>query len=168
MSNQSRYRSRGTAPLWAFLATVCVCTLAAQAQAPALMVKNAWARVPLAPQNNSAVYMVLENPSTTARSIVAVTTEDATKAELHETRMGGGMMTMMPAKEVMVPAKGSVEFKPGGYHIMCFGVKKTVKAGDHLNLALKLSDGTTVPVVATVRAADAGAPQGEHSMPGMK
>jgi copper(I)-binding protein len=143
--------------------------LAAQAQAPELIVKNAWARMPLAPQNNSAVYMMLENPSTTTRSVVSVATADADKAELHEMRTEGSMMTMTPAKEVRVPAKGSVEFKPGGFHIMLFRVKKPVKAGDHLNLVLKLSDGASVPVVATVRPADDGpaTPAAGHSMPGM-
>jgi periplasmic copper chaperone A len=122
--------------------------------------KNAWARTPLAPQNNTAVYVTLENPSTTPRTVVSVTTPDADKAELHEVRTEGGMMTMMPAKELAVPAKGSVELKPGGFHIMLFGLKKPVKPGDQVHLALQLKDGTSVPIAATVRAAD--------SMPGMK
>ena len=140
-----------------------------EAQVPELVVKNAWARIPLAPQNNSAVYMVLENPSTTARSVVSVTTVDADKAELHEMRMEGNMMTMMPVKEVVVPAKGSVELKSGGIHIMVFQVRKPVKAGDQLNLVLKLNDGASEPVVATVRSADASpaAPAADHSMHGM-
>jgi len=130
---------------------------AALAQAPELTVKDAWARMPLAPQNNSAVYVTLENSGATARSVVSVSTADAERAELHETRMEGGMMRMAPTKEVSVPARGSAELKPGGYHVMLFGVKKAVKAGDHLDVALKLNDGATVAVSATVRAADAAA-----------
>jgi len=139
---------------------------AALAQAPELTVKDAWARMPLAPQNNSAIYATLENPGATARSVVSVSTADADRAELHETSMEGGMMRMAPAKEMAVPAKGSAELKPGGYHIMLFGVKKAVQAGDQLNVTLKLSDGATVTVAATVRAADAGAGSG-RSMPRM-
>ena len=143
----------------------------ANAQAPELTVKNAWARTPLAPQNNTAVYMVLENASAMSRSVVSVTTQDAEKTELHEVRMEGGMMTMMPTKEIAVPAKGSVELKPGGFHVMLFALKKPLKAGDQVTVVLTLNDGATVPVAATVRAADANpsaAPSGGgRSMPGM-
>jgi copper(I)-binding protein len=145
---------------------------AALAQTSKLKVKDAWARMPLVPQNNSAIYMVLENPGTTARSVVSVSTPDADRAELHETKMEGGMMKMMPAKEIAVPAKGSVELKEGGYNIMLFAVKKTLKPGDPLNVVLTLNDGTKVPVAATVRAGDAGRggmPSGSgSSMPGIK
>ena len=142
----------------------------ANAQVPELTVKNAWARTPLAPQNNTAVYMVLENPSAMPRSVVSVTTQDAERAELHEVRMEGGMMTMMPTKEIAVPAKGNVELKPGGFHVMLFALKKPVKPGDQVNIVLTLNDGATVPVAATVRAPDANsnaAPsRGGGSMPG--
>ena len=160
-------------PSWKWMRPVAlvlaVSTSAALAQAPELMVKDAWARMPLAPQNNSAVYATLENPGATARSVVSVSTADAERAELHETRMEGGMMRMAPAKEMAVPARGSAELKPGGYHIMLFGVKKAVKAGDQFNVTLKLSDGATVAVSATVRAAEAGGmpPGSGRSMPGM-
>jgi copper(I)-binding protein len=143
----------------------------AGAQAPELTVKNAWARTPLAPQNNTAVYMVLENASSMPRSVVSVSTQDAERAELHEVRMEGGMMTMMPTKEIAVPAKGSVELKPGGFHVMLFTLKKPLKPGDQVNIVLKLSGGASVPVTATVRAPDASpnaAPSGGgRSMPGM-
>ena len=174
-NNEDQYDSRHTffQPLGQFVAFILLIGVSvANAQAPELMVKNAWARTPLAPQNNTAVYMVLENASATSRSVVSVTTQDAEKAELHEVRMEGGMMTMMPTKEIAVPAKGSVELKPGGFHIMLFALKKPVKAGDQVNVVLTLNDGATVPVAATVRAADANpsaAPSGSgRSMPGMK
>jgi copper(I)-binding protein len=79
------------------------------------------------------------------------------------------MMTMMPTKAIAVPAKGSVELRPGGLHVMLFGLKKPLQPGDQVNVVLKLSDGASVPVVATVRPADAnrggrgGAPMGGTS-----
>jgi copper(I)-binding protein len=135
-----------------------VCVPAARAQTPQLMVKNAWARTPLAPQNNTAVYLTLENPSGTSRSVVSITTPDAARAELHEARMQGSLMTMRSVKEITIPAKGHFELKPGGYHIMVFAVKKPVQPGGQIHLVLKLNDGASVPVAATVLAADATPP----------
>jgi hypothetical protein len=156
-----------------FLAcALLICACAARGQAPELTVKDAWARPPLAPQNNSAVYMIIENPTATPRSVVSVSSPDADKAELHEMRMEGNMMRMTPTKQVAVPAKGRIELKPGGFHIMLFQLKKAVKPGDRLSLVLKLDDGKSVPVTVTVRAEDANpsaAPGGGMpSMPGMK
>jgi copper(I)-binding protein len=107
-----------------------------------------------------------------SRSVVSVTTQDAEKAELHEVRMESGMMTMMPTKEITVPARGSVELKPGGLHVMFFGLKKPLQPGDQVSLVLKLNDGVSVPVAATVRARVANPPaassEGGRSMPGTK
>jgi periplasmic copper chaperone A len=168
--NGNRLTGAAARSWWKFLPLVLVaCAAVALGQTPELMVKDAWARPPLAPQNNTAVYMIIENPGASPRSIVSVSCADAPSAQIHEMMMEGKMAMMMPAKEVTVPAGGSVEFKTGGYHIMLSGVKKPVKAGDHLNLVLKLSDGKTVPVTATVRdSAPDPAPSGGQSMPGMK
>ena len=155
--------------IWSLVAVVCFAILsaAAHAQTPELIVKEAWARVPLAPQNNTAVYMMIDNPTATAKAIVAVSTPDADSSDLHEMRTEGKMMKMMPLKSLPVPAKGSVELKPGGFHIMCNDLKKTLKPGDTISLVLKLDDGKTIPVTATVRALeDSSAPaSGEHNMP---
>ena len=147
--------SRAVAGIFA-LATI-LGGAAAQTRPSELVVTNAWARQPLAPQNNSAVYLSLENTTSTPRAVVSVTAQVAEKAEMHETSMEGGLMKMTPVKEIVVPAKGKVEFTPGGYHIMLFGVKKPLKPGDVVNLTLKLDDHASIPVAATVRGNDAGA-----------
>jgi len=135
----------------------------AQAQSPGLIVKNAWARPTLPPVKNTAAYMLLENPTSKPISVVSVSTSAASKAELHEMTMTNNMMKMAPLKSITVPPHGSVGLKPGGYHIMCIGLKKPLKAGDQIDLALKLGDGSSVPVTAPVRA-DAGPGQAEDGM----
>ncbi len=134
----------------------------AQAQAPRLIVKNAWARPTLPPVNNTAAYMVLENPTSKPISVVSVSTPAAANAEIHEMSMEGNMMKMAPVKSITVPPHGRFELKPGGFHIMCTALKKPLRAGDHLNLVLKLDDGSTVSVTVPVRAS---AEQGEHGGP---
>jgi copper(I)-binding protein len=63
----------------------------------------------------------------------------------------GGMMNMRQVESIPVPAKGSVELKPGGYHVMLIGLTKDLKAGDTLPVTLTFEPGGTVKVTAKVR-----------------
>lgn len=160
--------SKGTSArcLWIFAALVLAICAGARAQMPQMsevMVTDAWANPPLVPQNNMAVYLTIENPTDTARSVVSVSTDDAAGAELHQMQMNGKMMMMTPIPSLEVPAKGSVQLKPGGYHIMLTGVKKPLKPGDEMKIALKLDNGKSIPVTVKVRAADAS-PDGAGGM----
>ena len=60
-------------------------------------------------------------------------------------------MVMTPVSQVNLPAKGKATFDPNGYHIMLYGLKARPSPGDTIKVTLKLDDGTTVPVEATVR-----------------
>lgn len=61
------------------------------------------------------------------------------------------MMAMMPIKKIDIPAHGKTTLSPNGLHMMMFGLKERPAPGDKINVTLKLDDGTTIPVVATVR-----------------
>lgn len=61
------------------------------------------------------------------------------------------MMVMTPISKIEIPANGKTTLAPNGLHLMMFGLKTKLIAGDKINVTLKLDDGTTVPVVATVR-----------------
>lgn len=112
---------------------------------------DAWARVPPRGKMDTAVYMVVENHSPQSKTIVSVSTEDAAAAEMHQMTMNKMIMVMMPVSHISVPARGKTSFDPNNFHIMLFGLKTRPAVGDKLHVTLKLDDGTTVPVEATVR-----------------
>jgi copper(I)-binding protein len=58
---------------------------------------------------------------------------------------------MVPLREVVVPAKGKLEFKPGGKHIMLMGLKRALKVGEKVPLVLKLDGGQSLTVQAVVK-----------------
>ena len=93
--------------------------------------------------------MVVENHTPQARSIVSVSTDAAATAEMHQMTMVKTMMVMTRAARY--PAKGKTSLSPNGLHVMLFGLKTRPSPGDKIDLTLKLDDGTTVPVEATVR-----------------
>lgn len=123
----------------------------AWAQSKDVSAHDAWVREPAASRNVTAMFVVLENSGGAERSVVSVSTDAAEKAELHEMKMANGMMSMSPVKAIPVPAHGKAELKPGGLHVMLFGLKGQPVAGQSLTLTLTLDDGTKVPVSATVR-----------------
>jgi periplasmic copper chaperone A len=152
--------------LMALLGIYGMCCTAFAADNPKVVVHDAWVRLPAASRTQTAAYMVIENKSTSARSIVSASSADAAKIELHEMKMTGsgkadakdgmphaamGMMTMTPVTRIEIPANGRATLAPNGYHLMVFGLKSKLTDGGKFAVTLKLDDGSTVPVTASVR-----------------
>lgn len=121
------------------------------AQTATVSVRDAWVRDPGAIRKVTAAFFVLENTGPAVRAVVSATCDIAETVELHEMVRDGGMMKMSPVKSIEVPANGKTELKPGGLHIMMFGLKSQPAAGDTVRLTLKFDDGSTAVVAAQVR-----------------
>jgi copper(I)-binding protein len=124
-----------------------------------IAVKDAWVRPTTTHMDNSGdvsgAFMVIENTSSRAERLVkaSVSADVAESVEIHETTIDeNSVMRMRPVEGIDVPANGSVELKPGGYHIMLLNVKKELKPGDKLPLTLTFASGQAVTVEAEVRA----------------
>jgi copper(I)-binding protein len=105
----------------------------------------------------TGVFMTLENPSEEDISLVGATntTEGLTETpmEIHEVIMGddGEMKMQMVEGGIVIPAGGSVELKPGGYHVMYWDLLKPIPVGSNVTLTLEFSNGTTLDVDAVAR-----------------
>lgn len=60
-------------------------------------------------------------------------------------------MMMREVAGIDIPAKGKVEFKPGGYHIMFIKLKKQIAKGDKFNLTLKFENAGDINVEVVAR-----------------
>ena len=65
--------------------------------------------------------------------------------------MGEGMMGMRPIARLEIPAGGTVELMPGGYHIMLIDLNQELKVGDKIEVTLKFEKAGDVKVTAEVR-----------------
>jgi periplasmic copper chaperone A len=100
----------------------------------------------------SAAYMKIANTSDTPDMLVSVTA-DVGDAEIHETIVKDDIAAMRAIPDGLeVPAKGSVELKPGSYHIMLIRLKKDLKAGDVVKLTLNFKSGTQIALDVPVKA----------------
>lgn len=121
-------------------------------------VEKAWVRLAAVPGQPSAAYFTLEGGDK-AESLVKVESALADRAELHQSMTGTqGMMTMKPLENVAVPAGGTVAFKPGGRHVMLYGLDKVVQPGVAVPLRFVFADGKTASTEAKAVSAGADAP----------
>jgi copper(I)-binding protein len=105
--------------------------------------------------DTTGAFAVVTNTGATAVSLtgVSVPADVAESAGLHETVMKDGAMAMQPVSSIPVPAGGTVELKPGGFHIML--MKPKVTLGQMVAMTLTFSDGTSVSAAAPVTAPSA-------------
>jgi len=120
------------------------------ADAPALIVQNAWVReVP--GSDVAAVYLTLRNPTKQTISIVGVESSFASHAMIHETKTESGQSRMRPHEQLSVPPGQTVKLEPGGLHVMLHGITRPAAVGESVPLVLLLADGNKVQVDAVVR-----------------
>ncbi|WP_413623937.1 copper chaperone PCu(A)C [Luteibacter sp. Lutesp34] len=124
---------------------------------PAVEAKNGWVRV--LPGNLPAGgYLTFENRSDRALSIVGAESPQYGDAMIHRSSTDGGMGRMEMVDSVPLPAKGSLAFAPGGYHVMLMQPKQPVKPGDTISVTFTLSDGEKIPAILLARPANASGP----------
>ena len=61
------------------------------------------------------------------------------------------MMGMRKIDSLEIPAGGTVELKPGGYHIMLIDLNRELVAGEKVDITLKFEKAGDVKVTAEVR-----------------
>lgn len=153
-------RLRFAATLLALLPTAAF----AADPAPTIEITHVWARASASASGNSAAYVTLHNTGTTADELVGASTDAASKAEVHLSKMENGVSSMAPVPSLEVAAGATVEMKPGGYHIMLLGLKAPLVAGQTIPLTLTFAHGGAVQTTAKIEPAG----HDMKDMPGMK
>lgn len=136
-------------------------TPSAQASAT-LSVSDAKVRLGASPDRPSAGYFTIRGGSE-ATALTAVTTADAQRVELHESMKQDGMMAMGPIANVPVPASGEVAFRPGGKHVMLFGIGEDARRAGKVRLTLAFANGQSLSVDAPLETQGGAAAAADHS-----
>ena len=169
-------RSGRVLPRLAPIALVALLVAACSGAAGDIKVSEPWARTSPMVAGAGAAYMVIENKASAADFLVGGSSDVAKAVEVHETvamesvapmestgmgaespmasggmDMGSGMMGMRKIDSLPIPAGGTVELKPGGYHIMLIDLTRELKAGEKIEITLKFEKAGDVKVTAEVR-----------------
>ena len=115
-----------------------------------LDVKNAWAR-PAKFGDNGAAYFVIENGTSQEDRLLSAQTDIASAVEMHLSQMEGDHMSMHQQEAVTLPAGETVEFSPGGLHIMLVGLMGDLQNGETFYIKLTFERAGEKSVIVTVR-----------------
>lgn len=147
-----------------FLAGIFSLTLACSAHAGNITVEDAAARATSPGQEVGMVGMVLTSKKD--GKLMSVSSTVSSSAEIHTMSMENGVMKMRQIENLPLPANQPVTLGPGREHLMLFGLKKPLKAGEKVNVTLtvKYSDNSseTIKVDADIRDMSTGAHQHQH------
>jgi len=130
------------------VASLLVMTIAhAQTKVGNLQIMKPSARATAPGQSISSAYLTIENKGSTADRLVAVSFARAKEVQLHEMKMDGDKMMMRQMTGIEIPANGTVELKPGGYHLMLMGLDSPIKDGEQLKMTLQFEKSGKVDVL---------------------
>ena len=138
--------------LWAaFLLASC-----SKAGDPDIQIADAWARETVAGQASTAAYMTVRNGGSGDDRLVGVTAPAPAKAMLHANESSGGVSRMREMSSgLAIPAKTSVDLRPGGSHVMITALAAPLPEGAQFDLRLEFEKSgerrVVVPVAAAVR-----------------
>lgn len=128
-------------------------TSPAQAADRKPLVMDPWVREAPPAMKMHAAYLVLMNPAVTPISVIGVTSPQYKKAELHQSKVEGGIATMTKQDQITIPAKSKLTMSPGDFHVMLMHPKKPIRAGDTVSITLNFADGSTIAFDAPVKKA---------------
>lgn len=103
----------------------------------------------------SGGYFTLTNRGDKPLSLVGAECADFGMVMIHRTIERGGMSTMRPVHELTVTPGKSVEFAPGGYHLMLMRPRHPLRPGGRLPVTLRFADGSSLAVEFVVKSPQA-------------
>ena len=133
--------------LLSLFGSVCI----GAAHAETLNVTEAWVREAPPTSAVNAAYMHIANPDKKDQVITGASSPQFDTVEIHRTEIVDGMARMLPQERLAIPANGNVSLEPNGLHLMLIQAKQPVKAGDHVEINLRLDGGATQQIDAEVR-----------------
>ena len=114
-----------------------------------ITVKDVWARPGLS-GGNSGIFFTLDNSTSNSDKIILATSEIADAVEIHQTTMENDVMKMTPQEFVDIPADSTVNFSPGGLHVMLIGLVDDLAVGDTFQVTLEFENHAPIQLDVTV------------------
>jgi len=124
-----------------------------------VVIRDAWVRESTAARTSSSAYMRIENRAANVVALVQVTVPGVETAQVHASVDRQGRTAMEPLAKVTIAPRGSVDFAPGGMHVMLMGIARPLAIGTSIEMHLTFDDGHTRTVRAIVRPLSATGPR---------
>lgn len=140
---------------------VAAIAVAAQAAPRSISIEKPWARETVEGQAAGGGFMTIVNDGQREDQLVSASSPASHEVQIHTMSMDGGVMRMRQLTDgLSIPAKGKVELKPRGLHIMFIGLKKPLRPGTSVPVTLKFRHTGSMTVQFKVQAMTAPVPMG--------
>jgi periplasmic copper chaperone A len=143
----------------ATLSVISIALLASCSPAPQLYIEDVVLKLSPVDSNPSALYFTVKGGPKDVY-LEEVVSESVIRSEMHNsgTDPKTGMMTMEPVERVLIPAKGKVEFKQGGKHVMMWGVNMVARRLGEIKTEYVFSNGDRLQATGVVVRMDGSKP----------
>lgn len=99
----------------------------------------------------SAVYLTIQNSGSQSDRLVSATSQVAQSVEIHQSLVQNNVASMLKLDTLALPAKSTIQFQPGGYHLMLIGVNRALNPGDKISLSLQFEKSAPIQIGVAVR-----------------
>ncbi|WP_230293516.1 copper chaperone PCu(A)C [Croceicoccus sp. Ery5] len=115
-----------------------------------MVLDNAAIRLPAVSGRPAGAYFTLQSLRDEPVRIAGVDVTGAGEAELHETKVVDGVSMMAAAGTIVLEPRETVQFAPGGFHVMLFDIDPALVAGGTTDLTLTLENGDKISATAQI------------------
>ena len=135
------------AALFTMSCLIALPALAHDVASGALRLSEARISLPPPGARTAAGYISITNTGHTADSLVAGSSVMAAATEIHLTSTVANITRMRQIKDGVPLAAGqTVSLRPAGYHFMFVGLKRPLRAGDHVSVRLRFAHAPSVQI----------------------
>jgi copper(I)-binding protein len=117
---------------------------------PSVVISDVRVFAPVPGASAGVAYLTIRNRGDAPITIEGVRSPQFERVEMHETTITDGVSTMRSLDAVNVAAGATVEFRPGGKHLMLIGSGPAAVPGASIDIELAYGDGLMV-VTATMQ-----------------
>lgn len=112
--------------------------------APSVSITDVKILAPIPGSSAGAAYFKIENRSDAAITISRIDSPQFNDVQMHETTIEDGVSRMRPIHTLLVGPSSSVEFTPGGKHLMLMRPTTNVAPGSLVELEFHYDDGLLI------------------------
>jgi len=145
---------------------ISVTAMATDYKAGSLAISGPWSRATPKGAQAGVGYLAIKNNGTTPDRLIGGSVEVADHFELHVTIIENGIARMHERSEIEIKPGQTIEFKPGGSHVMFVDLKHPLSKSEHVKGTLIFEHAGTVQIEYSVEGI--GAQQVPQSMDHMK
>jgi len=118
---------------------------------PDLAISDIQVVAPVPGRTASVAYLTVHNQGRKPAALTSVSSSQFARIEMHATILKDGVARMQALDTVIVDAKGTVDFAPGGRHLMLFEPTTGLIPGKNISLALHFDTGAILTVEAPLK-----------------